>query len=75
MPGKNGHPGGYAEVDVPMALYDLAHDPGETLDVQNANAGVLKEMLDLADKYRKTLGDDITHTPCTECREAAKVNK
>jgi arylsulfatase len=73
MPGKNGHPGGYAEVDVPKALYDLAHDPGETLDVQKSYPEIVKELEALAETYRKTLGDDITKSPCTECREAAQV--
>jgi arylsulfatase len=75
MPGKNGYPGGYASVDVPLALYDLAHDPGETQDVQNAHPEVMKGMLELVEKYRKSLGDDITKTACTECREAAHVNQ
>jgi arylsulfatase len=75
QPGKNGYPGGYAEVDVPMALYDLAHDPGETQDVQKSHPEVVTEMLELVDKYRKSLGDDNTHSPCTECREAAHVEK
>jgi arylsulfatase len=74
MPGKNGFPGGYAEADVPKALYDLAHDPGETQDVQNAHPEIVKEMDALVEKYRASLGDDNTKSPCTECRPAAKVN-
>ncbi|MBO9619243.1 MAG: sulfatase [Niabella sp.] len=74
MPGKNGFPGGYAEADVPLALYDLAHDPGETLDVQKAHPDVVQNLMTVAEKYRAALGDDLTKTPCAECREPAKIN-
>ncbi|HVZ24732.1 MAG TPA: sulfatase, partial [Sediminibacterium sp.] len=73
MPGSNGHPGGYAEENVPLALYDLRHDPGETHDVQKAHPEIVQELQALAEQYRKTLGDDITHSPCTECREPAHI--
>ncbi|WP_339071063.1 sulfatase [Chitinophaga sp. 212800008-4] len=73
MPGKNGFPGGYAEADEPMALYDLAHDPGETLDVQKSYPDIVKDLMTVVEKYRSTLGDDLTQTPCKECREAAKI--
>ena len=75
QPGKNGYPGGYAETDVPLALYDLAHDPGETEDVQRSHPEVVQELQALVEKYRQTLGDDITRIPCTECRPAAKVEQ
>lgn len=73
MPGKNGFPGGYAEVQVPLALYDLAHDPGETQDVQSAHPEVVKDLMTVAEKYRDTLGDDLTQTPCSECRPPARI--
>jgi len=75
LPGQNGHPGGYAEVQVPEALYDLEHDPGETQDVQKLFPEVVKDLEDLADQYRNKLGDDIKKIPCKECREAAKINE
>ncbi len=73
MPGKDGYPGGYAETDVPLALYDLARDPGETHDVQKVHPEIVRQLESIADTYRKTLGDDITKSPCTECREAAQL--
>jgi arylsulfatase len=75
QPGKNGYPGGYAEADIPLALYDLAHDPGETEDVQQSHPEIVQELQALVEKYRKTLGDDITKTPCGECRPPAKVEQ
>ena len=73
MPGQNGFPGGYADFQAPEALYDISHDPGETLDIQKQHPEIMKEMKVLVEKYRSTLGDDITKSPCTECREAAPV--
>jgi len=73
MPGKNGFPGGYADVAVPQALYDLAHDPGETQDVQKAHPEMVAVLMEVAGRYRRTLGDDLTKTPCAECREPGKI--
>ncbi|MDH7460273.1 sulfatase [Chitinophagaceae bacterium 26-R-25] len=75
MPGKDGFPGGYADMNVPKALYDLAHDPGETHDVQNAHPEIVKELEAIADKYRQSLGDDLTKTTGAEVREPAYINK
>jgi arylsulfatase A-like enzyme len=74
LPGRDGHPGSTAEVDVPEALYDLGIDPGETNDVQKQFPDVVKELETLAGKYRADLGDDITRSPCTGCRPASNID-
>ncbi|MEO9003123.1 MAG: sulfatase [Ginsengibacter sp.] len=75
-PGHDGFPGPTSEIDVPLALYDMSTDPGETLDVQEQHADVMKQLEALADKYRNDLGDDLTNVAgtgrrpagvCTEC--------
>ena len=71
-PGHGGYPGGYAETDVPVALYDLAIDPGETHDVAAQHPDIVDSLQEIVSQYRKELGDDITHTDCTACRPAAK---
>lgn len=48
-------------VQVPMALYDLAHDPGEAYDVQKNYPEIVEKMQDLAEKAREDMGDDLTH--------------
>lgn len=73
MPGKDGRPGRYAETDVPLALYDLADDPGETLDVQADHPEIVGKLMALVEKYKADLGDDITHVPCTGCRAPARL--
>lgn len=72
-PGQNGYPAKTGHVEVPLALYDLATDPGETLDVQSQYPDIVKELQTLAGKYRADLGDDYTKTPCTNCRPAATI--
>jgi arylsulfatase A-like enzyme len=71
-PGHGGYPGGYAETDVPLALYNLATDPGETHDVAAQHPDVVDSLQLIVSQYRKELGDDITHTDCSDCRPAAK---
>jgi len=71
--GKDGFPGKYASVPVPMALYDLSTDPGETLDVARLNPAVVAALTAIADTYRTALGDDLTNMPGTQKRPAATI--
>jgi arylsulfatase len=71
--GKDGFPGKYASVAVPMALYDLSTDPGETLDVAKHNPAVVTALNAIADSYRTALGDDLTNKPGTQKRPAATI--
>ncbi|SIO52601.1 arylsulfatase [Chitinophaga niabensis] len=73
LPGYDGFPGAQPNVDVPLALYDLSIDPGETLDVKERFPEVVKELEALADTYRNTLGDELRKMPGTERREPGKV--
>ena len=72
--GNDGYPGKYANDSVKLALYDLRTDPGETLDVKENYPEIVTELTAIADRYRKTIGDDLTKEPGTEIRPAAKVN-
>ena len=72
--GNDGYPGKYASDSVKLALYDLRTDPGETLDVKENYPEIVTELTAIADRYRKTIGDDLTKEPGTEIRPAAKVN-
>ena len=74
LPGYDGYPGAQPEIPVPEALYDLRHDPGETLDVQAQFPEVVKSLQALAGKYRQDLGDDLTGQQGTGRRAPAKVS-
>jgi arylsulfatase A-like enzyme len=75
IPGKDGFPVKTGHVEVPLALYNLRTDPGETIDLQSQYPEVVKQLIVVADKYRADLGDELTKTPCTNCRPAARVEK
>ena len=72
--GNDGYPGEPASDSVKLALYDLRTDPGETLDVKEKYPEIVRDLTAVADRYRKTIGDDLTKEPGTEIRPAAKVN-
>jgi arylsulfatase len=71
--GKDGFPGKYASMSVPMALYDLSADPAETLDVAKHNPNVVAALKALAESYRTALGDDLTQKLGAEKRPAATI--
>jgi len=70
-PGNDGKRGRIAEVKVPLGLYNLAVDPGETLDVQAEHPDIVKQLTALADKYRHDLGDNLTGIKGTAVRPPA----
>ena len=60
---QQGHGGarGTAEArQVELALYDLAHDPGETRNLAANNPEILDRMLSHAEDFRGELGDSLT---------------
>ncbi|QKJ32055.1 sulfatase [Mucilaginibacter mali] len=71
--GVNGNGGKILKIDVPLALYDLAHDPGEAYDVQQLHPDIMKHMQALADSAREDLGDDLTGRAGKNVRKAAVV--
>ncbi|HVL13533.1 MAG TPA: hypothetical protein VM529_13280 [Gemmata sp.] len=53
---------GYRVMKLELSLYDLAADPGETKNVAGEHPEVVKELLKLADEFRRDLGDSLTNT-------------
>src|SRR3546814_41025 len=60
IPGYDGYPGKVRKVPTGQALYNLSSDPGETVDVQEAFPEVVKDLMAVAERYRPSLGDDLT---------------
>jgi arylsulfatase A-like enzyme len=71
--GKGGIGGKIGQVNVPMALYDLAHDPGEAYDVQQNYPEIVKKMLELAEQARDDMGDDLTNRQGKNMRKPATI--
>jgi arylsulfatase A-like enzyme len=73
-PGKDGWPGKTVSVEIKEnELYDLRRDPGERYNVLQYNPEIVKELLELADKARADLGDDITKSPGANRRKAGGI--
>ncbi len=72
--GKDGLPGAATRLDVKMALYDLAHDPGEAYDVQLQYPEIVKKILGFAEDARADMGDDLTGRKGKNLRQPALVN-
>lgn len=74
IPGKDGTPGKVPYAKVPMALYDLIHDPGTKQDVQSQYPEIVEEILKYAELAREDMGDALTNRVGKNNRPAAKMN-
>jgi arylsulfatase A-like enzyme len=72
-PGKDGYPGKIGELQVKQALYNLAHDPGEKVDLQDLYPEVVAQIMKLVETAREDLGDDLTKREGSNRRKAAVV--
>lgn len=72
--GKGGRPGFIGKTNVPMALYDLANDPGEAYDVQVLYPDMVQKILSLAEQARDDMGDDLTNRRGKNTRKPAIIN-
>ncbi|MBM3359631.1 MAG: hypothetical protein FJY54_18165 [Betaproteobacteria bacterium] len=64
---------GYRVEKMGLALYDLKHDPGETLDVASANPEIVARLQAEAAKARADLGDSLTGVRATHARPAGNA--
>jgi arylsulfatase A-like enzyme len=72
-PGKDGKPGPTPSRPVPMALYNLIHDPGTVYDVQKDYPEIVQLMLGFAEQAREDLGDDLTKRKGKNTRASATL--
>jgi arylsulfatase A-like enzyme len=71
--GSGGTPGKYRQQDVPLALYDLVADVGETTDVAAAHPDVVARLQAEAERARDDLGDSLTNRTGRGVREPGRV--
>ena len=72
--GTAGSNGTSPTLPVKLALYDLAHDPGEAYDVQTQYPDMVKKMMTFVEEARADLGDDLTNNKGVNRRKPAFVN-
>ena len=73
--GKDGTRGPTPIVAVPMALYNLTHDPGTIYDVQDQYPEIVARMLKYVEEAREDLGDDLTGRKGKNVRAAAIIKE
>jgi len=73
LPGNDGWPGEYKEIEVDFGLYDLRRDPGEEYDVKEIYPEIVKELEALANQARQDLGDDLTGVEGANIRESGRI--
>jgi arylsulfatase A-like enzyme len=59
---------GYKVMDLPLSLFDLANDPGESKNVAPEHPDVVKQLSELAQRMRSDLGDKLTNVKATGAR-------
>ena len=64
---------GYKVVELPLSLYDLDSDPGETRNLAGEQPAKVAEMQRLATRYREDLGDTLTGARGTGTRPAGRA--
>lgn len=73
-PGNDGQPGRLTNLELQKAeMYDLRRDPGERYDVISLYPEQAARLMQLADKVRGELGDNLTRVQGTERREPGLV--
>lgn len=74
VPGNDGQPGKLTNIDLTKAeLYDLRRDPGERYDVLSQYPQEASKLMEIADKMREELGDNLTRKKGKEVRESGKA--
>ena len=66
---------GYVVRELPLSLYDLSTDMSESNNVASEHPEVVKKLTEIADKYRKTLGDSLQNMKGTENRPVGRNDR
>jgi arylsulfatase A-like enzyme len=72
-PGGNARPGKYSTEKIPLSLYDLSADIGETRDVAAQHPEVVARLQQLAEQCRADLGDSRTKQKGAGVREPGRL--
>jgi arylsulfatase A len=73
--GTGGMPAKYDTVKIGESLFDLEKDPGESVDVKDANPEVVARLRELAAGIRKELGDSATKEIGSGVREPGRIKE
>ncbi len=71
--GKDGRPGPYEQKQTPLALYDLATDPGEQRNLAEERLEIVKSLEALAIIQRQVFGDSLSGVSPTQNRPPGRL--
>jgi arylsulfatase A-like enzyme len=71
-PGHGGQPGRSQPIQVPLSLFDLERDVGETTNVADQNREVVQQLMKFVERARADLGDSLTKREGKNVRPAGK---
>lgn len=66
---------GYRFEKIGLSLYNLKHDPGETINLADQHPDIAARLQNVADEARADLGDALTDTPGKNVRPAGKSQR
>ena len=72
-PGNDGIPGPYIQKKTGLELYNLTEDISESTNVAEKYPNEVKRLIELADRYRESIGDTLTQKTGSELREPGRV--
>ena len=71
--GTGGKPAEYEPAKIPLSLFDLEKDVGETTNVADQHPQIVAKIKELADRMRADLGDSATKQPGPGAREPGRL--
>ncbi len=71
--GRDGRPVNYDQTTIELSLFDMSVDRSETTDVKDQHPEVVTRLLEVAQRARQELGDQLTETKGTGQRPAGKM--
>ena len=74
VPGADGLPGPYQQLQAGLELYNLKEDIGETKDVAKDHVDIVKKLSAFADEMRADLGDSFQKKHGSGVRPAGKID-
>ncbi len=75
VPGKDGLMGKYNQKNMPLSLYNLDSDPGETNNIADRHPDIIRRLLNNLEQMRTELGDTLEGVPGRNIRRTNDIKQ
>lgn len=72
VPGKGGQPGASNPIQVPLSLFDLEKDPGESINLVAQHPEIVQQLMQYVERARADLGDSLVKREGKNLRPAGQ---